>query len=143
MSEEKKKVCVYCRVSTSAQELAQQVEACKKFCEYKDLEVVEVYEDVGSGKNFNRPAFYKMLVAVRRMEYQAIVVFRIDRLGRSVLELANFLSEMDNKGVQMFSVNENLDRTTAMGKLCVNMIFCMAQFERESMRYGKSSQQKS
>jgi len=127
------KVCLYCRVSTGRQELFQQIEACKRFCEYKELEIVDIYQEVGSGKSFNRPFFYKMLVALRKMKYQGIVVFRIDRLGRSVLDLANFLSEMDNKGIKVFSVNENLDRSSAIGKLTVNIILSMAQFERESI----------
>ena len=133
MAAEKQKVCIYCRVSTSGQELSQQISACKKFCEYKGLEVVEVFSDVGSGKNFNRPAFYKMLISLRNMEYQGITVFRIDRLGRSVLDLSNFLSEMERKGLQVYSVSETLDRSSAIGRLTINLIVSMAAFERESI----------
>ena len=127
------KVCIYCRVSTSSQELTQQVDSCKKFCQYKGLEVSEIYKETGSGRNFNRQQFYKMLVAIRNMEYQGVVVFRIDRLGRSVLDLSNFLSEMEHKGVQVFSVSETLDKSSAIGRLTINLIIAMASFERESI----------
>jgi len=126
-------VVIYARVSTKGQELKQQIESCKKYCDYKELKVVDIFQEVGSGKNFRRPQFYKMLVAIRQMMYQGIVVFRVDRIGRSVLDLSNFLSEMDNKGMKVFSVNENLDRSTAFGKLGVNMIMVMAEYERENI----------
>lgn len=125
--------CIYARVSTSDQELTQQVEACKRYCDYKGLAVGEIYKEVGSGKSFRRPAFYKMLVSLRNMKFRGLVVFRIDRLGRSVLDLSNFLSEMSNNGIEVYSVNETLDRKSAIGKLTMHMIFAMAEFERESI----------
>lgn len=127
------KVCIYARVSTLSQELIQQVEACKRFAEYKGLEVAEIYKDIGSGKDFNRPQFYKMLLDLRAMQYQGVVVFRIDRLGRSVLELSNLLSELERKGLRLYSVSETLDRTSAIGRLTINLIISMAAFERESI----------
>lgn len=131
--DKKLNVAVYARVSTDKQELEQQIEACRKFCVYKEFEVLDVYQDVGSGKSLNRPSFFKMLSEIREMKYDGIVVFRVDRIGRSVLELANFMAEMDNKGVQVFSVNESLDRTTAIGKMTFNMIMAMAEYEREAI----------
>ena len=131
--DKKLNVAIYARVSTDKQELEQQVEACEKFCVYKEFNALGVYQDIGSGKSLNRPGFFKMLTEIRQMKYDGIVVFRVDRIGRSVLELANFMAEMDNKGVKVFSVNENLDRTTAIGKMTFNMIMTMAEYEREAI----------
>ena len=107
------KVAIYSRVSTDQQQLVQQIHSCKKFCDYKGFDVNQVYTDIGSGKDFfKRPGFRQLLRDLRAMKYQGVVTFRFDRLGRNARECTIFFEEMENKGIAIFSLNENLDTTT-------------------------------
>jgi len=127
-------VVIYCRVSTDKQELSQQIESCRKFCEYKGFDIGKTYTDIGSGKDyFSRPGYNEMLQDLRKMKYQAIVSFRFDRLGRNAMEAVRFFEEMERKGISIFSLNENLDTTTAIGRAVRDIIVRLAQLERESI----------
>lgn len=127
-------MAIYCRASTDKQELIQQIESCKRFCEYKGFDLGKVYTDIGSGKNyFSRPGYNTMLKDLRAMKYDGIVTFRFDRLGRNAMEAVRFFEEMENKGISIFSLNENLDTTTAIGRAVRDIIVRLAQLERESI----------
>ena len=126
------KVAIYCRVSTDQQELEQQIESCKKFCDYKNFEY-ELFDEIGSGKNFKREKFLNMLDRLRRLEFEGIVVFRFDRLGRNAREVVTLFEEFESKGIQVFSLNENLDTSTPIGKAMRHIIMVLAQLERENI----------
>jgi site-specific DNA recombinase len=126
------KVAIYCRVSTDNQELEQQIQACKKFCEYKQFEYI-LFAEVGSGKNFKRIRFLNLLERVRNGEFDAIVVFRFDRLGRNAREVVTLFEEFESKGVQVFSLNENIDTTSPIGRAIRDIIIRLAQLERENI----------
>jgi DNA invertase Pin-like site-specific DNA recombinase len=133
-AQERKKVAGYARVSTDDQQLSQQVEALMRYCSYKNMEVVKVYQDVGSGKEYkNRPQFKELLQDVREMKYDAVVVFRLDRLFRNVIESVNFIQEWDKRGVRVHSISEGLDPDTAMGRAMMGIILVLAQLERENI----------
>jgi site-specific DNA recombinase len=128
------KIAIYSRVSTDKQELTQQIEACRRFCEYKGIAVGKVYTDIGSGKDyFSRPGYNAMLKDLRAMRYAGVVTFRFDRLGRNAMEAVRFFEEMECKGISIFSLNENLDTTTAIGRAVRDIIVRLAQLERESI----------
>lgn len=126
------KVAIYCRVSTDEQELEQQIVSCKKFCEYKNYEYT-IFKDIGSGKNFKRKEFLDMLDKVRKREFEGIVVFRFDRIGRNAREVVTLFEEFENKGIQVFSLNENIDTTSPIGKAIRDIIIRLAQLERENI----------
>jgi len=127
------KVAIYCRVSTDKQELEQQIQACKKYCENMEYDY-KVYSDIGSGKEwFNRPQFNVMLEALRRMEYDGVVVFYFDRLGRDTVEVIKFFDEMESKRIRIISLNESFDTSTAIGRAIRDIIVRLAQLERESI----------
>ena len=126
------KVAIYCRVSTDNQELEQQIDSCKKFCEYKKFEYI-VFSDIGSGKNMNRPQFLDMLKRVRQREFEGLVVFRFDRIGRNAREVVTLFEEFETKGIQVFSLNENIDTTSPIGKAIRDIIIRLAQLERENI----------
>lgn len=126
------KVAIYCRVSTDEQELEQQIISCKKFCEYKQMEYV-VFSDIGSGKDFKRVNFLIMLDRLRRREFEGLVVFRFDRIGRNAREVVTLFEEFENKGIQVFSLNENIDTTSPIGKAIRDIIIRLAQLERENI----------
>ena len=128
------KVVIYNRISTNKQELEQQTEACKKFCDYKSFEIREIFTDVGSGKDFfRRPNFQAMLQKLRKYEYEGVVVFRFDRLGRNTVECIKFFDEMESKGIKIFSLSESIDTTTAIGRAIRDFIIRLAQLERENI----------
>ncbi len=128
------KVAIYARVSTDKQELTQQIMSCRKFCDYRGFEIGKMYADIGSGANyFTRPNYNKMLEDLRAMKYEGVVTFRFDRLGRKAVEAVRFFEEMENKGISIFSLNENLDTSTAIGRAVRDIIVRLAQLERESI----------
>lgn len=125
-------VAIYCRVSTGQQELEQQIESCIKFCNYKGFEY-DIYSDVGSGKNMDRKNFQVMLGKLRKGEYEGIVLFRFDRIGRNSREVVTLFYELESKGIQIFSINENLDTTSPIGRAMREIIITLAQLERENI----------
>lgn len=137
---ERKNVCIYARVSTDSQEMMQQITSCKRFCRYRKFVIQKIYQDVGSGKSYkNRPEFKLMLDDLRAYKYDGVVVFRLDRLFRSVLEALNILQEWNNKGIEIYSINENLDSDTAMGRAMLTIILTLAQLERENISEATKS----
>jgi site-specific DNA recombinase len=133
------KVAIYARVSTTPQDLDQQIAACKRFCEYRNFEIAIIYsEKISSTKQ--RPEYQKMLVELRACKYDGVVVFRLDRLGRKARELSLLVDELENKGIRVFSINENFDTSTAIGRAMRELIMIFAQLEREQI--GEATKQR-
>jgi len=134
------RACIYCRVSSSQQELEQQIAACHKFAEYKGFEVGAVYSEIVSGAKAKRPQYFEMVKELRAYAYDGVIVFRLDRLGRNSRELALLVDELENKGIKVFSVNESFDTTTALGRAMRELIYIFAQLEREQI--GEATRQR-
>lgn len=138
------KVAVYARVSTDEQELGHQIESCQRYCSYKNLVIGAVYKDVGSGKEYkNRPDFVRMRDDLRAGKYDGVVVFRLDRLFRNVVEAVNFFQEWENRGINIYSINENLDSSTAIGRAMRDIILVLSQLERENISEATKARLKS
>lgn len=126
----KKKVAIYCRVSTEDQNLEHQVKACKKYAEYKEWEVYKIYKDTISGTTQSRPEFNKMLYDMRQYKFNTIMVTKLDRIGRSIRHVLSLFDEFSNKGIEFVATTQNLDTTTASGKMQMQMTAIFAEFER-------------
>jgi len=74
-----------------------------------------------------------MLEKIRQGEFQGIVCFRFDRLGRNAKDLLQFFEEMENKGVEIMSINENLDTSTPVGRAVRDILIRLCQLERENI----------
>jgi len=131
------KAVAYIRVSTKEQaqegvSLSQQLEKIKHFCLAKDWELTKVYQDEGkSGANLNREGIQELLSDCKKGEYDVIVVYKLDRLTRSVKDLGYLIELFDKHEIAFSSVSDNFDTTTANGRLVLNILGSVAQWERE------------
>lgn len=112
----------YCRVSTDDQSLDLQKDALSKAgCE-------KIFEDIISGAKSQRPGLITLLEFARAND--TIVVWRLDRLGRSMKDLISLVSTLDEKGIQLASLTESIDTSTSSGKLFFHIFGAIAEFEK-------------
>lgn len=116
----------YARVSTKDQNLNLQVDAlrehgCSKF-----------FSDIVSGAKAARPGLDQMLQEARPKD--VIVVWKLDRLGRSLKHLVDLVAELNERNIGLRSLNDPIDTTTAQGRLVFNIFASLAEFEREIIR---------
>lgn len=94
-----------------------------------------VYVDKGfSGKNTNRPAFARMLADIRAGQIRAVVVYKLDRVSRSVLDFGKMMEEFERYQVAFISATEKFDTQTPMGRAMLNIAMVFAQLERETIQ---------
>jgi DNA invertase Pin-like site-specific DNA recombinase len=92
----------------------------------------EVYDDGGlSGGTLERPALQRLLADVAAGKIDIIVVYKVDRLSRSLLDFAKLVEALDQAGTSFVSITQSFNTTTSMGRLTLNMLLSFAQFERE------------
>ena len=128
------RVAVYARVSTHDQQtLGMQIEAISTYIKTRGWVATNRIEDIGSGVR-ERPGRESLLKAARRREIDVIVVWRLDRWGRSVADLMATLHELTALGVGFVSLTEALDLTTPSGRAMAGMLAIFAEFEREILR---------
>lgn len=134
---DKFKVSLYIRVSTGRQaqegdSLEEQEKELKKFCEYKNYLIHNTHIERGkSAKDTNRPEYQKLLTDIKDKKINAIVVKKLDRLSRSLLDFEEFMKIAQEKEVEFISLKENFDTTNAMGKAMLRVALVFAQLERE------------
>jgi putative DNA-invertase from lambdoid prophage Rac len=133
------KVVLYARVSkvNGHQNPEVQLSALRTHCAAKGWTVVEEYVDHGvSGAKKKRPYLDKMMAAAKKgtLDFDAVLVWKIDRFGRSVQHLCNAVKELDEAGVAFISMTDNLDMSTPAGKFMFHMLSAVAEFERELIR---------
>jgi DNA invertase Pin-like site-specific DNA recombinase len=122
---------IYVRVSTIDQKPELQIAACKKYCEANSLITWKVYIDTTSGKDANRTALNELMFDMRAHRFQVVVVWKLDRLGRSLRHLLRIVEEFEKNHVDFVCTSQNFDTTTSHGKLVFRLIAAIAEFERE------------
>jgi len=129
------KVAIYLRVSTSDQTTLNQEIELKSYCERLDYEITDIYKDEGvSGSKTSRPELDRLLQDMRLKKFEAIIVWKFDRLGRSTQHLLQVLEEMKNKNVRLIATSQNIDTDTPMGKFFFVILSGFAEMEREIIR---------
>src|ERR1700730_14682685 len=96
------KTAIYLRVSTREQNVDTQRQAIIQYCKRNDFNIQKEYTDVGiSGTKDSRPSLDKMLQDMRHGSFKTIIIFKLDRLGRSLRHLIDILGEFKNKGIRL------------------------------------------
>jgi site-specific DNA recombinase len=126
----------YIRVSTEDQaregvSLAAQRAKIDAYALVKDWRVVEVIQDDMTAKHLRRRGVQRLVALVARRQVGAVIVYKLDRLTRSVKDLNSLVERFDKKGVALVSLQESLDATTASGRLMMNLLASVSQWERE------------
>src|ERR1700739_58490 len=138
MTAKQVRAALYLRVSTTdGQTTENQRLALAKVAGHRGWEIVQTYEDNGisgaKGRD-KRPAFDQMLKDAVRRKFDILMVWSIDRLGRSVLHVANAMAELDAAGVALYSDQQAIDSTSPFGKAMIQMACVFGELEREMIR---------
>ncbi len=131
------RVGIYARVSTTdkGQDVGMQVRELEAYTKARDWTIRDRFVDEGiSGSQTKRPALDRLLSACRRRQVDVVLVWRLDRLGRSLKHLIMTLDEFQSLGVAFVSLHEQLDCTTATGQLLLHLLGAFAEFERAIIR---------
>ena len=133
---------IYARKSTEEgleqdfNSLHAQREACEAFIasqRHEGWKLIETAFDDGgfSGGSMNRPALQRLLEEVRGGRIDTVIVYKVDRLTRSLADFAKIVEMLDSQGASFVSVTQQFNTTTSMGRLTLNILLSFAQFERE------------
>ena len=135
------KVALYTRVSTMEQaeegySIGEQKDKLTKYCEIKDWTVTKIYSDPGfSGSNINRPSMQQMINDADTGLYDAVLVYKLDRLSRSQKDTLYLIEDVFQKnGIHFISLTENFDTSTPFGKAMIGILSVFAQLEREQIK---------
>ncbi len=129
----------YVRVSTDKQadrgvSLEAQAEKIRAMAVVQGVELTELIVDAGeSAKSLNRPGMARLLALVDAGAVQTVIIAKLDRLTRSVADLAELLKRLERRGVSLVSVADSLDTRTAAGRLVLNIMVSVSQWEREAI----------
>ena len=122
----------YIRISTNEDKqkygLEVQLSAIREYCRKHRLELVKIYKDSKSGKSLLRPGIQKLLA--EKDSFKVLVIFKLDRLSRSVLDLLKLIRE-ELKGKEIVFIEEGIDQRTKEGRLFLTQLASFAEYERE------------
>ena len=131
----KKQAIIYARVSSEGQEentsLEMQIEKARSYADTYDYKIVEIFQDVSSGGSTDRSGYQAMTDYLDENPVDGIIVYKLDRLHRSLKNLLVHKDELEEQGISIISVSEQIDTTTANGKLFFNIIGSFAEFEKD------------
>ena len=141
MATQNQTIALYSRKSRftgKGESIGNQVELCKEYVRLhfgeQAAEQLVIYEDEGfSGGNLNRPAFRRMMEAARQRKFQAIIVYRLDRISRNVSDFSGLIEELSRLNVSFISIKEQFDTSTPMGRAMMYIASVFSQLERETI----------
>jgi DNA invertase Pin-like site-specific DNA recombinase len=127
-----KRVALYARVSTcnGQQDPELQLRELREYARLRGLTIVGEYIDRISGSKDSRPALNRLMADASQRKFDAVLVWKLDRFGRSLRHLVNALAELEALGLTFISLRDNLDLSTPSGRLMFQIIGAMAEFER-------------
>ena len=128
------KIAVYGRVSTNKQECETQLRDLREYAAQRGFEVIEEYVDRLTGMKDSRPALNRLMLDAKQRKFDAVLVWKLDRWGRSLVDLMTTLHELTALGVGFVSLTEALDLTTPAGRAFAGFLAVFAEFERGLIR---------
>ena len=135
-----KRVAIYCRVSTIEQaeegySIDEQNVKIREYCEREGHEIYNLYEDRGiSGKNItNRPGIKQLLEDATKNKFDLVVVWKLNRISRKLLDILNIVDLLNKHNIAFRSLTENFETETPSGKLQLNIMGAIGEFERETI----------
>lgn len=126
------KIAIYARVSTSGgQDPEMQLRELREYCQRRGWDIGREYVDVGiSGTQEKRPELDKLMVGALRRHFDVVVVWRFDRLARSVSHLLRALENFRSLGIEFVSLSEQVDTSTPTGKMVFTVLGAVAELEK-------------
>ena len=140
--EDKRKYLIYSRKSKftgKGESVENQIEICKKYirdlfeADVKEEDIIIKQDEGFSGKDVKRPQFQEMMALVKEKQVKMIVVYKLDRLSRNVLDFCEMYNELELYNTKFASVSEHFDTTTSMGRAMLMITMTFAQLERETI----------
>jgi DNA invertase Pin-like site-specific DNA recombinase len=128
------KTALYARVSTADQDCTVQLRELREYSERRGFTIAEEYVDQGvSGTRASRPALDRLMRDAAERRFDAVIVWKIDRFGRSVLHLSQQLAALDSYGVRFIATSQALDtdHRNPTSRLLLQILSSVAEFERE------------
>jgi DNA invertase Pin-like site-specific DNA recombinase len=125
-----KHVGIYARVSSKRQDLASQLPDLERWAAAHDAEV-RWYQDKFTGKSMDRPGWQKLQTAIDKSEVSRVVVWRLDRLGRTAAGLTKLFADLQERKIGLVSLKDGIDLSTPAGRMLANVLASVAQFETE------------
>jgi DNA invertase Pin-like site-specific DNA recombinase len=122
---------VYIRVSSKRQDTASQEPDIRRYLAANGLEESKLYRDKFTGRTMERPGFQKLLAVIRSGEVKSVIIWRLDRLGRTAGGLSTLLDELVARKVNLVSLRDGLDLSTPAGKLMAHVLGSVAAYETE------------
>jgi putative DNA-invertase from lambdoid prophage Rac len=128
------KAAIYARVSTKDQKtIPDQLAELRAYAERSRWRVMAEFSEIESGKRDTRPQRAKLMQLVTKKKIDVVMVYKLDRWGRSTIDVLTTLMELHSRGVAFVSITEGFDMTTPVGKLMAQMLAIFAEFERETI----------
>jgi len=131
MKQTQTRVALYIRVSTFEQHPEMQLNSLREYAAARGWLIVGEFIDEGvSGSKESRPALNRLMTDARQRRFDVVLVWKIDRWGRSLKHLVTSLSDLNDYGVAFVSLRDSLDLSTASGRLMMQLLGCFAEFEK-------------
>ena len=131
MDKTTRKCAIYVRVSKEEQHPEIQIDQLKTYAKLQNIKIAKVYIDRITGTKDSRPSLNDMIFDMRKGIFNCIIIYKLDRLGRSVKHLVTLCEEFHNKNIDLLIFNLNIDTKTPTGKLVFQILGAVAEFERE------------
>lgn len=131
MSDDKKTVALYARVSTYDQTTENQMERLIQYAKIREFEVYDTYQDTASGANLHRPQLDHMMDDARRHKFDIIIATKLDRMMRSVVNMSNVLAQLQSYNISIMLLDQPIDTSTPVGRMTTTILSAVAEFERE------------
>ncbi|MBX2897942.1 recombinase family protein [Candidatus Obscuribacterales bacterium] len=133
----RRRVAIYARVSTPSQTVENQLIELRAVAQRSGWQIVVELTDNGisgaKGRD-QRPAFDELLKRSTRREFDVVMVWAIDRIGRSIQHLVTFMNDMQSVGIDLYIHQQSIDTTTAAGRMIFGVFSALGQYERELIR---------